>query len=236
VRSFLNLIVFSCVLGAGCATVGARPADKSRPSWKPAVHFSRVDRQAILELARAVGFSDVDRVSAVAMLPSGGFYVDARTPVSASGNKRTWSSLHLCEVGSASGCEAEAGGAALIRVGRWTTSAANISAKERWRIHDAEWQVELALGPGIEYDDAAQIVLAIRRKTLINRLWENNEFMRRFLGNAPDVDAKEIGLIKKCRLPDDGFEVHIGIYSGYVFYVRVIDGRVELFRYSTWIT
>jgi hypothetical protein len=124
----------------------------------------------------------------------------------------------------------------MVQVGRWTASRGGIRQEERWRIHDGGWYVDVMLDQGVDYQVAARIVSAIRRRTLVNRPDYGNDILNRLLGKVPDVRPEDIRMIRKTRPPEVGLEVQIGHYAGHILYVRVVDGRVELYRCSTWIT
>jgi hypothetical protein len=40
--------------------------------------------------------------------------------------------------------------------------------RERWRIHDGDWHVDIHLGVDVPYDDAVMVVHAIRQKQLVD--------------------------------------------------------------------
>ena len=86
------------------------------------------------------------------------------------------------------------------REGRWIGSRAELSVEESWRISDGSWFIDLRLGPGVPYGDAERIILAIRRRALVNRVPS-------FIGPLrldtvmPSIDATEVRSIGKGKEP-----------------------------------
>ena len=116
-------------------------------------------------------------------------------------------------------------------MGRWQASPANLERREAWHIQDGDWYLDVPVEAGLSYADVQQIVLAIRRGQLVNRLPASIGPLT--LNRAiPEIDPTEITRISKTT---SGYEVWTGRATGYILQLRVIGSAVELYSYSTWI-
>jgi hypothetical protein len=110
------------------------------------------------------------------------------------------------------------------RVGRWMANTSSPWTEERSRIHDGDWHIDLELDDDVPYRDAERIVLALRRKTLVNRV-----------AGSPraDIDPDLITSIQKpAGKPDGEYTVTAGGRArGVVLSIAIVDDRVELRGY-----
>jgi hypothetical protein len=110
----------------------------------------------------------------------------------------------------------------------------DLTLRQAWRIQDQSWQLDVSSDSDIPYRDAEQIVLAIRRRQLVNHLPTQIGFLR--LNTAvPEIDADEIRHISRYKSEAAVYEVRTGQAAGFVLQVRIVDDRVELQNYGTWI-
>jgi hypothetical protein len=219
---YIGVLALS-LLAMGCAL------NRAAVRWDPASQFPPDDRRHILELAEIVGFSDVESVSSIEKPPS-----DDRDALAAShsrwtGRMRAWSTLLLCDSRNSLPCVARQG-APLVQSGPWVTSAAHVDQNETWRVADGPWFVDIRLGRGVDFDDAARIVLAVRSGALVNRLPGEDDTLDKAPVEISEIDADEIFMISKAESPDEGFQVSVGKYFLRVLSVRFVDAAVELYR------
>jgi hypothetical protein len=221
-------IVALSLLATACTT------SRATVVWKQPSDFPPDDRRSILELAKAVGFSDIEYVTTVEKPPS-----DDRDVLIAShsrwiGKKRTWSTLLVCDSRNSLLCTTREG-TPLVQSGPWVTSAAHVDTNETWRVVDGSWFVDVRLGDGVEFSDASRIVMAIRSGALVNRLRNESDTTDESRPEVFTIDASEISSISKAAPPDVGFRVSVGEYVPQVFWIRLIDGTAELYRYELYV-
>ena len=201
--------------------------------WQRDDPFKPADEAAIISLAEQVGLTDARRVSRTWWLPGGGFTVSVESAITVDGHRRTWNDLQVCPEDDASRCEWETSGEGMVRAGRWLTSRANITQREVWRIQDGVWHVDVEIGEGVPYDAAERIVLAVRRRELINRRPDHLGALKLNI-DIPEVDPAGIFRIERAKSDPAGFyDVNTGSGWGFVLRVRIVDHKVELHDVAT---
>ena len=125
--------------------------------------------------------------------------------------------------------------------GNWIAflSESNPRPRERWRIPDGDWHLDLYLSGDVPYNDAVMIVQAIRRQQLIDRRppSQSSSAIRY-------IDANRILSIRSSAsrppIPQE-YEIMEGDGTfrgggGERLVVQIRDGRVELHNHGQWIS
>ena len=194
------------------------------------------DRRAILEVARRVGITDPRWVTRPN--PSTCTFVEVESTPIVDGN-RVRSGVVLVRRMRGPGCLSPPAGRRAVQQGNWVAFLGDVNPqqRERWRVRDGTWHIDITIGAGVPYEDAVRIVLAIRRRQLVDR--------RPPAVGAPSpmryVDLSEVFVLADpSRPPTPGvYEVMTGkkdVSGGDVLRVRVQDDTVELLLQSLWIT
>jgi hypothetical protein len=200
------------------------------------------DKNAILKLVRQIGL-EPESVFVVTLLPSGDRLIYVSSPIIVEGNHRAWTELSVCRT-DWNFCNNKTN-RSLKRVGRWLASKADLERRERWRIHDGDWSMDIPVQSGVRFADAEQIVLVIRHKQLVNRVPTVAGPPRLNVTVADinviadinpiaDVNPDEISQITRVVSDTGVYEVTIGVGSGVVLRVKIIGNSVELQGYSTF--
>jgi len=219
VNLFLSLALF-----LSAAAQVAPPAIE----WQRAESLTPTDRSDIINLAKRAGIDSPARVALESPLLAGSVVI-VESVRTTSGPLRTWRELHICR---RDWCQPDR---PRIRRGRWIAST-EIYERDDWRIRDGDWHLDLSLDRGVPFDAAEQIVLAMRRGELVNRLPAGPPLP--FGAALPaKIDASEIGQVSKGDRRDDrDYWVFTGgPGSGLVYIVRIEDGRVVLVSLRTWV-
>ena len=122
--------------------------------------------------------------------------------------------------------------------GNWYAAlhTTNPRRRERWRIHDADWHIDIHLGEDVPYDDAVMVVHAIRQKQLVDRR-QPPELSSpiRYIDPSGIIS---IGRSDARTIPRQ-YQVTEGTAGlrgggGQLLTVRIRDGRVELHAHMQW--
>ena len=137
--------------------------------WIVPTYVGASDQRAILEIARSVGIADPHSVWKPAIYSDCGLLHLESTPVL--GGNRVQSSVLAIRQVRRTGCVPVAAGQRTAQRGNWVAvlGPSNPQHRERWRIRDGSWQVDIRLGDGVPYEDALAIVLAIRHRQVVDR-------------------------------------------------------------------
>jgi hypothetical protein len=148
----------------------ARPDMKvGRIEWQRDDRFSDSDRREIVDAATRAGLTDIRKVSRRWHRPSTDrYHVLVESTRTITGRRVTWRALIVCGDIDRRHCEDERGARPVVSAGRWITSS-SVFNEERLRVVDGNWQRDVALGDGVSEEVADLIVLAVHRRTLINR-------------------------------------------------------------------
>lgn len=189
------------------------------------------DKEVILKLVRELGLKP-KTVGVVIQLPTGDRVIHVKSAILVQGKHRTWHELPVCRR-DWDHCNNDEG-RSLKRVGRWLASKADLAEFGTWRIEDGDWTREIPVLPaGIAFADAERIVLAIRRKQLVNRLPPTSA-----RGNStpsiPEINPNEITVIRRIETEPSAYEVTTGVASGMSLRVVIVGEAVELRGYSTY--
>ena len=202
------------------------------PEWREASSVTTADKDAILKLAQSFGIDHPRTVSFDSMLPSGCPFVRVESPVEERDYRRTWREL-LLRNRKWPRCFTERRSK---RVGQWVASNAQLSTVEEWRIEDQGWYVDLRPGAGVSYEDVKLMVRAIHRGELINRLPRSVGPIQ-LNATLPNIDFDEFTTIEKSSgAAPRSYEVRTGKVSGLVFNLRIVDDKVELLSYGSWLS
>ena len=199
----------------------ALAAQSDAIEWRVGPDVTANDKKAIVELARSAGIDRPRRVAVSTTLAPGCKVVTVSSNVMVDGNRVTWSGLDLIRTDSKN-CWPQRD--ATKRVGRWMANTSSPWIEARSRIHDGDWHVDLELDEDVPYRDAERIVLALRHKTLVNRVPGSQR---------ADIDPDLITSIQKpTGKPEGEYTVTAGSASrGVVFSIAIVDDRVELRGY-----
>jgi len=218
-RTILARLGATAIACSACTLVLAVQNDVIE--WRVGPDITANDKKAIVELARSAGIDRPRRVAVSTTLAPGCKVVTVSSDVMVDGNRVTWSGLDLIRTDSKN-CWPQRD--ATKRVGRWMANTSSPWIEMRSRIHDGDWHIDLELDEGVPYRDAERIVLALRHKTLVNRVPGSQR---------ADIDPALITSIQKpTGKPEGEYTVSAGSGSrGVVFSIAIVDDRVELRGY-----
>ena len=195
--------------------------------WDVDFNVTAADKSAIEKLAKKIGV-DAARVSVVYVLPSGGQVLNVESRIVIEGRHRRWVELSICRKDwKPLRCSTKS----RQSVERWQASVRDLERREAWSIQDGDWHLDVPVGPGTPFTDVEKIVLAIRRRQLVNRL-PTSVGPIKLNTEMPAIDLDEITRIEKN---SSGYEVRTGRAAGLILRVRIVDANVELYSYATWI-
>lgn len=192
------------------------------------------DREAILALARQVGIAAPARVSFETSLPGVCRFLLVASAVKEANNRISWQEVPVYRTDWSECSHKPEIGDAILRRGRWTANAADLTEREEWRIRDGHWHVDVVLDAGVAYDDAQRIVLAVRRHTLVSRLPSSMGPLKRDT-RVPAIDAQDIEAIARVRAESNTFEVRLDARAGLLLTVKVVGDIVELHAVGTYM-
>jgi hypothetical protein len=206
--------------------------------WQVPGEVTPGDRKAILQIARAVGIHEPGTVSVPIRSPCLLVEVESRPVLLAN---RVLSTILGIRQKRGAECRSFGADRPLKQLGNWVAflSPTNPRQRERWRIHDGDWHVDVYLSGDIPYSDAVTIVQAIRRKQLVDRrpLSQSSSAIRY-------IDASRIlsirGSVPPGTIPGQ-YEVTEGEGAGKSgggdwLTVRIRGGHVELHNHGQWIS
>jgi hypothetical protein len=206
----------------------AHAAQGNAVEWRGDAGLTPADKTAIIRLADQMGIQDPRRASAVTV-GRGRRVVIVESKVFIDGHRRSWRELWVCRA------DWPCAFGQKPRADRWYSDD-RLRERENWRIRDRDWHIDIDLQLGIPYGDAQQVVVAIHRGELVNRL-------RRSLGPIklnpvmPTVNANNITRITKGGSDDHEYDVWIGgggVGGGRRLHVRIREGKVELHGLAVW--
>jgi hypothetical protein len=240
-----RLLLAIATLSIGTALTAAQGREVV---WDLGTHVTEADQRDILRLAADIGIRTPRRV------------VDNRSPcpiVSVFGEpvvdgNRVTTTVAWVRPRKSPECRDLGFNFNIRRRGSWATERSRQNPRRNiaWRIRDAEWHRDIALGPDVTYEDAATIVLAIRHDTLVD-MRKNAEIAK---ARDSDMNADQIFWIS--RYDDDSMKrLYPDIYadmfrvmsqdhedytgrggSGHSLNVKIRNGRVELHGSSGWVS
>ena len=227
-----GVMLFTLALSAVCASCAKPEVMIGEVEWQRDDRFSGADRREIVEAARHAGITQVRKVSKRFHRPSTDqYHVLVESEQAVTGRRVTWTALIVCGEVDRHHCNEERSERPWVRAGRWMTSASTFQI-ERWRVVDADWHIDVALADGVTGSVVDNIVLAMRRQSLVNRTGMPDflvrDYARRALGHrsiaverhATDESRYEV------TTSDDG--------TGYVLEIRVTGDRVEVDEVGHW--
>jgi hypothetical protein len=193
------------------------------------------DTAAVLALGRQFGIPQPARIDRVFPELVGCPVVELGSPVSIEGKRHSWMELKVRRRGRDTGghrCEVYApSGSTVKRSDRWVASSEELIERSLWRVSDGDWHIDVALDAGVPYDSAVVLVLAVRRRTLVNRMPAG---LRRFFGDTlPTIDASDIRTIRRKQ---EVYEVITGERWGTVLLVSIVAGEVIVHNVGSWIS
>ena len=196
--------------------------------------LTATDKRQILELADRIGVHQVRMVSEeLIRLPLGCLALRVQSEVSATGNRRTWSEAFIDREDPTGGhdelgrfCHARPSQA--TRIGRWEVDWGGVFRREVWRVPDGAWYFDVTLEDGVTYETAANIILAIKRRTFVDR--------RQHVENTPFGSDLLIGGPAGLRRVGDHYQLRMGTGGGLVLQLVVEGDRVALTAVDTWVS
>jgi hypothetical protein len=190
------------------------------------------DRVAIVKLVYGIGL-EPERISVGIILPGGDHYIYVRSAILAEGKHRSWREVNVCRKDWTQCNNAE--GRSVKRVGRWMASKAAVDRREAWRIDDDGWGKDVSVEAGVPFADAERIVLAIRRKQMVNRVPVASVGPLKLNRSLPDINPDDITYIKAFDADSKAYEVTIGIGGGFTLRLKIVGSEVELTSYSEYM-
>ena len=153
-----------CLVWAACASIVAAQPDVD---WNITRNLGPSDRKAILEIARRAGIGEPRYVSVPVLSRCALVQVESVRVVD--GNRVRSAILGVRQLHGPE-CSAIRAGQRSIRRGNWIAflGTLNPHSRERWRIRDGSWNIDIDLGADVPFEDAVTIVLAVRRGQLVD--------------------------------------------------------------------
>ena len=235
VNSHAELTVTRLLVLAGFCVACVSPQALPGPLAASADSLRAADSAAVLALGRQVGLPEPAGIERVFPELVGCPVIRLASPVNIEGNRRSWMELQVRRKGRDTGghrCNVYApSGSTVKRFDRWVASSAELLERSLWRVSDGDWHIDVALDPGVPYDSAVVLVLAVRRRTLVNGMPAG---LRRFFGDTlPTIDASDIRTIRRKQ---DVYEVITGERWGTVLFVSIVAGEVIVRNVGSWIS
>lgn len=166
------------------------------------------DKIEIVKLARKVGI-EPGQVGVLTLLPSGERTIFVNSAVLGEGKHRSWLEISVCRA-DWQHCNNRAS-RPITQVGRWLARKQQLARRETWKIQDGSWTSDVPIEPGISFADTERIVLAIRRKQLVNRLPAFRTMPTDFTG---------ITYIRRIPPETATYEIQTGVAGGEILRVR----------------
>ncbi len=128
--------------------------------------------------------------------------------------------------------------------GLWHADSRALQILDRWIIRDGDWNIEVRLGEGVPYDDAARLIRAIRAGTLVDvregPRWKYIPLsaepyeLKQWKEVCPRIERDKTA----AAVESGSYEISIpqsrGL-SGTTLQVRIVGDRVEVVGVSLWI-
>jgi hypothetical protein len=227
----------SCAISIGSALlVATLRAQTPGIAWRVPEELNAEDRQAILDLARRTGIRDPQSLTVPMGSACGLVEVESRPVV---GGNSVLSDILMVRRVIAPGCRQLAPGQRFQQERNWIAPlfASNPRKRQRWRIRDGDWHVDVELEAGVPYGDAVTVVHAIRGKQLVDRRPPSREKS----SEIRSIDPSAIRWVRTGRNMDSRrvpipreYEVMTGETWGDWLTVRIRDGLVELHNHGQW--
>ena len=214
--------------------VNAANAQGVEVTWALREPLGADDRRAILELAARLRIRNPKIAGDVVLTPCRTISVVSHSEVQ--GYRVTTESVVVHERTGA-GCRPPVRpGFVAHESGNWVAyeSAWNPGHSDLFRIRDGDWSIDVSLPPTVSYDDAEQVILALRRRTYI-------DVRQGRAGDITDIDLNRINRFghdnRMAELFPDVYTKTFRIYADNYKWVgvRIRDGRVEFQGVSDWI-
>ena len=233
-RTWFQRTYVLCLVWASFALIAAAQADVD---WNVTRNLGPSDRKAILEIARRAGIGEPRYVSVPVLSSCALVQVESMRVVE--GNRVRSSILGVRQLHGPE-CPAIRADQRSIRRGNWIAflGTLNPQSRERWRVRDGSWNIDIDLSADVPYEDAVTIVLAVRRRQLVDA-------RPAALGNSPSLSYVDPNSITSIQTPHVGLvrpatpgEYTVAMTgsqhssgragSGESLTVRVQNGTVEL--------
>src|SRR5262245_42445457 len=225
------MIAFAILLGTLISS-GTTASQADQITWNVPIELLPTDRSAILDLARQAGIDYPETVSMPVTSPCPLLRVESRPVIE--GNRLSTKILSVRQA-TGPGCQNGRTDLEVQRSGNWLAVRfeRNPETKERWRIRDGDWYIDVFFSGNVPYDDARAMVLAIRRRALVDR--RTGEGADRPM---PDIDPNRITRILGGGARDDGpaYSVQKGENLGWELGMTVQNDRVELVSALQYLT
>ena len=198
------------------------------------------DRRDILDIARRLGITDPRSAWTIASACRL-VYIES-TPIV--DGDRVRSTLVGVRRLRGPECSSPRGGQRVVQQGNWIAFLGDVNPRhrEQWRVRDGAWHIDITIGADVPYEDAVSVVIAIRRRELVDR--------RPPVDGVPSpmtyVDPSEIFSIRADPGRPAGRPATPGLYQvmtgkerggvGNYLEVRVQRDTVELIKQGIWMT
>ena len=153
-----------CLVWAAFVSIVAAQPDVD---WNVTRNLGPSDRKAILEIARRAGIGEPRYVSVPVLSRCALVQVESMRAVE--GNRVRSGILGVRQLHGPE-CPAIRADQRFIRRGNWVAflGTLNPHSRERWRVRDGSWNIDIDLGADVPFKDAVTIVLAVRRRQLVD--------------------------------------------------------------------
>ena len=238
----MRLLTAVCLSVLSFAATAEAQNGTTRIDWPKGMSAS--DKRDVLALASRMGIAEPARVEFSRVLILGNRFLRVKSRALEDGHELRWNEVTMMRDSWQEYDDLPAE-RRTAQVGRWFA----VGEKEtmgKWRIRDGRWSIDIYSDPGVPYEAAERIVLAIRRRQLLNRQAVSFDLGVASQPRIPDLDPRHIGSIRRQDLqllsffqytppdPADSSSLYevtyfTGDYTGLSLHVQIIGDDVELF-------
>ena len=214
--------------------VTAASAQSVDVRWVLQQPLSADDQRDILDLAARVGIRNPGTAGDLVNPPCRTISVASHPRVE---GYRASTDVVIVRQRTGDGCQLPVRAGLLVHQGGdWIVlqSAWNPSRAELFRLRDGDWFIDLHLPSNISYDDAEQVIHALRRRTYV-------DVRQGRAGDITDIDLKRINMFTRDdRMAELFPEVYAKTFRVYAdnykwVGVRIHEGQVEFQGVSDWV-
>jgi hypothetical protein len=198
-------------------------------SWEAGEGLTGMERDVVVRDALERGF---ERPQRIVRIPANRpcecqcSVVALRSALTIEGVRRNWTE-HSLVLYERAGCTLSQPGQPL---GPWMVQGESVEKVSEWRVSDGRWWVDVRIGRGVAYEDAAAIVRAIRRATVVSRMGWLPEGLSAAAGSITNIDLE-------TRRGSPLYWVRIESHSGtgLDLGVEIVNGVVEVHDAASWV-
>jgi len=194
------------------------------------------EKPEVLALIKLMGVDDPEKVSFGRVMILGDRYLLAESRPHVDGHERSWLRAYVFRSDWRGPDDAPPLEDRKPRVGRWI-ALGKAQRVVRWHIQDGGWLIDPSTDGNVPYDVAERIVLAVHRRTLVER---RPDLLRRLRGLLLSPDLPSFDQYRAWQIrPDSMNQYRVTIWmtdsQGYELTVRDDGAHVELVDFGQFI-